>query len=366
MKVMLLADPYSAHIIKWANGLYRKGIEVSIFGLSEYHPEEYDSGIKIRLFKVPQFIKWRTDGSVLKSTYILSLPKLRRFIREIRPDILHAHTASSYGMLGAYSGFHPFIISVWGNDVFNFPRKGKFFRNLLISNLSKADCILSTSHFMAAETKNYTPKQIDVVPFGIDPYIFTPKEFSRKDIVIGTIKSMEHKYGVLELMKAFNIVKTKHPDMPLKLLLVGRGSLIDRLKTLAKELNIHEITEITGFIGYNNVPEYHNKIDIAVFPSTEESETFGVAVLEASACEKPVIVSCIGGLREVVEDNVTGMLVPPQDINKLADAIEKLVLDKNLRIKLGTAGRQRVISKFNFNDNLDTMIAVYNKVLNGG
>jgi L-malate glycosyltransferase len=363
MKILLLADPFSAHVIKWANGLSRKGVDVSIFGLSEYNDSEYDKNINISIFKVPQYIKWRRDGSFLKSAYILSLPRLKKIINKIKPDIIHAHSASSYGMLGALSRFHPYIISVWGNDVFNFPRKGAFYRKILENNLSRADYILSTSRFMADETCKYTSKPVEVLPFGIDIDFFSPAKSSNREIVIGTVKSMEHKYGMMELMKAFHMVSIRHSDIPMKLLLVGRGSLIGELKALADELNISDITEITGFINYSRVPEYHNKLDISVFPSTEDSETFGVSVLEASACGKPVIVSNIGGLPEVIENNKTGILINPKSIPELAEAIEKLVLSKQLREEYGSAGRERVVSKFNFDDNLNTMVNIYKKVL---
>jgi L-malate glycosyltransferase len=364
MKVTLIADPFSAHVIKWANGLQKKGVDISIFGLSEYNASEYHHGIKISLFKVPEFIKWRIDGSILKSAYLFGIPKLRRFIKEIKPDIIHAHSASSYGLLGALSNFHPYVISVWGNDVFNFPRKSPLLKKLLEYNLSRAEGILSTSHFMAKETKKYTSKQINVLPFGIDINFFAPAEKQKNEIVIGTVKSMEHKYGVVELMKAFHKIKNKYPDLPLKLLLVGRGSLLEYLKKLSVELDIAECTEITGFVPFSKVPFYHNRLDISVFPSTEDSETFGVSVLEASACCKPVIVSDIGGLPEVVKNNETGFIIPPGNVDKLSEQIERLVLNKELRQKLGCEGRKHVERNFNFDDNLNTNLKFYNEILN--
>jgi len=82
----------------------------------------------------------------------------------------------------------------------------------------------------------------------------------------------------------------------------------------------------TGKVPYNEVPKYQNMLTISV--SVSDSESFGVAILEASACEKPVVVSNVGGLTEVVEDGVTGIIVPPRNPEKTAEAIEKLLLDK--------------------------------------
>ena len=100
---------------------------------------------------------------------------------------------------------------------------------------------------------------------------------------------------------------------------------------------------------------------ISVFPSMNES--FGVSVIEASACEKPVIVSNVGGLPEVVENGVTGIVVPPANTLELSKAIEKLILDKTLRIKMGKAGRDRVETMYNWENNVSEMIDIYKGIV---
>jgi len=366
MKVLLLADAASSHIIKWANGLHEKGLEISIFGLSSYDWVQYNAGIKIDIFAIPQFIKWQADGSLLKTGYLLALSRLKKKIRNFKPDIIHAHSASSYGLLGALSGFHPFVISVWGNDVYNFPKKSYFFKKVIVYNLKKSDMLLSTSKIMAEETKKYTNKNIQVVPFGIDIEKFKPKKtkslFYENDIVIGTIKSVEKKYGTENLVRAFKTVKENHPDIPLKLLIVGRGSMTNYIKSLVKDFGIESDVKITGFVSYDKIPEYHRMLDIYIAVSTEDSESFGVAILEASACETPVIVSNVGGLPEVVDNNVTGFVIPHSNVEFLVKKIE-LLLDENLRKKLGKAGRARVMKHFKWDDNLEQMVNNYNQIL---
>ncbi len=366
MKILLLADPASSHVVKWANGLYERGVEISIFGLSTYDPTQYNAGIKIDLFTIPQFIKWQTIGSVLKISYLLALPRLKKIIRNIKPDIIHAHSASSYGLLGALSGFHPFVISVWGSDIYNFPQKSNFLKKIINFNLKKSDMIYSTSKIMAEETKKYTMRDIRVIPFGIDSEIFKPKEikshFNENDLVIGTIKSIEKQYGTEYLVRAFKKVKENNPDVPLKLLIVGRGSLTNYIKQLAKDLGIESDVKITGLVSYDKIPDYHRMLDIYIAVSTEDSESFGVAILEASACETPVIVSNVGGLPEVVDNNVTGFIVPHSSVEPLAEKIE-LLFDEALRKKLGKAGRIRVLKHFKLEDNLEQMINNYNEIV---
>jgi glycosyltransferase involved in cell wall biosynthesis len=98
-------------------------------------------------------------------------------------------------------------------------------------------------------------------------------------------------------------------------------------------------------------------MDIAVYVSLYES--FGVAVLEASACEKPVVVSNVGGLPEVVEGNKTGFIVAPKNIEETAVAINKLINDPELRCRMGEQGRKFVQDKYEWNKCIDKLITAY-------
>jgi glycosyltransferase involved in cell wall biosynthesis len=102
-------------------------------------------------------------------------------------------------------------------------------------------------------------------------------------------------------------------------------------------------------------------IDISVIVSNQES--FGVSVIEAGACENPVVVSNVGGLPEVVEDGVTGIIVPAKNPIATADAIEKLILDKSLRESMGKAGRKRVEALYKWENNVEQMMEIYYKTL---
>ncbi len=365
MRLILLSDPNSSHTIKWAKSLAGNNIEILIFGLGDLNVNDY-IGIKNINIKTLNLKITRDEGSYKKLKYLKALSILKKIIKDFEPDILHAHYATSYGLLGALSGFHPFIISVWGSDVYSFPNKSLLHKALLKFNLSKADKILSTSNNMANETRKYTKKNIEITPFGVDLSIFKPMKvdslFPENSIVIGTIKTLEEKYGIEYLIRAFKILVNKYTDLPLKLLIVGGGSLEQYLKNLTKELEIEKRTIFTGKIPFNEVSKYHNMLSVSV--SVSDSESFGVAVVEAMACEKPVVVSDAGGLPEVVENNVTGFIVPRRNPQKTAEAIEKLVLDEKLRMQMGKEGRKRVYNLYNWEENVKKMIYIYNSIVN--
>lgn len=368
MKILMLAAPKSAHTIKWANALNERGIDIYIFGLTSFNASLFNRGIEIETMEVSRKIIGKNYGSYSKLMYLKSLPRIKKAIHKFKPDIVHAHLISSYGLLGALCGFRPFIVSAWGFDVFSFPKKSRIHKNLIKFILKKSDKILSTSYFMAKETTKYTSKSIEVTPFGIDTNIFKPQNytsiFDKNDFVIGTIKGLEKQYGIEYLMNAFAIVRNKYSNLPLKLLIVGDGSLKKSLLNLSKELKINDVTIFTGHILYNEVPRYHNMLDIYVAVSVFDDESFGVAIIEAEATGKPVIISNIGGLPEVVINEQTGIVVPPRDIIRTAEAIERLILDTQLREKFGKNGREFVISHYDLNKNVDQMIGIYKDILN--
>jgi glycosyltransferase involved in cell wall biosynthesis len=365
MKLLILSDPNSVHTIKWAKSLAQKGIDVVIFGLGDFIVTDYDGFANIKVQTLNMVVSQFDNVWVSKIKYLKALPMVKKIILDFKPDIVHAHYATSYGLLGSLSGFYPFVLSVWGSDVFSFPLKSPIHKMILKYNLKKADKILSTSHVMAIETKLYTEKEIEVTPFGIDMQQFKPMDikslFDKDDIIIGTVKTLEEKYGIEYLIRAFKIVSNKYYNLPLKLLIVGGGSLEKHLKKLSKELNIENKTVFTGKVPFIDVPKYHNML--SVFVSVSNSESFGVAIIEASSCGKPVVVSNVGGLPEVVEDGITGIVVPPRDPDMTAQAIERLVVDRNLRTQMGNAGRERVRRLYNWDDNVKQMIKIYNEVL---
>jgi glycosyltransferase involved in cell wall biosynthesis len=368
LRLLLLAEPGSSHTLRWARALADRGVEVQVFGLGAHDPALYPARANLRVESVglaPELVGG-AEGRIDKLRYLGALPRLRRLVRSFAPHVLHAHYATSYGLLGALAAFHPYVLSVWGADVYEFPRRSPLHRAVLRFNLRRADRILSTSHVMARETRRYTRAPVTVTPFGVDLERFRPGSgaslFAPDDLVVGTVKTLDEKYGVEYLVRAFRLIKDRHPDLPLKLLVVGGGPLLARLQALARDLGLADCARFTGPVPHDEVPRYHAMLTVPVFASVADSESFGVAVVEASACAKAVVVSRVGGLPEVVEDGVTGVVVPPRDPEATAAAIERLVTDPALRERLGRAGRERVRRRYDWNDNVARMLRVYGEV----
>jgi L-malate glycosyltransferase len=368
MKILFLSDGSSIHTRKWVKSLVENGINVHLFSLKNFNRDDYpESHFSCTVFNLQR--RNSVFGLLGKINYLRVLPALKKEIKNFNPDIVHAHFASSYGLLGALSGFHPFILSVWGTDVFEFPEESFLHKIIIKHNFSKADKILSTSHVMAEKTALYTDKDIVVTPFGIDLNVFKKEKVSREelspfnysDIVVGTVKLLEKKYGINFLLEAFSDVSKKHSDIPIKLLIVGDGSERNALEKMVENLDLKDRVHFTGMVSHLQVPQYHKIIDI--FVALSEEESFGVAIVEAGACENPVVVSDAGGLPEVVEDGVTGFVVERRNSSAAAKAIEQLVLRVDLRKEMGKAGRKRVEKLYNWKDNVDLMVNIYKNIL---
>ena len=324
MKICYLADINSAHTHKFLNYFVKKGYDIHVISLGK---GEYN-GVKVHSLDIEDNVmKGKSEKG--KVGYLKKIKKVKELINEIKPDILHAHYASSYGLLGALANYHPYIISVWGSDVYDFPIKSPIHKMIIKYNLKKADYILSTSNVMKKETEKYTNKEIKVTPFGVDINKFYPNKVESDEIIIGTIKTLEEKYGVQYLVKAFKQVKEENKDLDIKLRIGGKGSQEDYLKNLCRELNIENDVTFLGFVKPDDVIKEFQRFDISVFPSTLDSESFGVAAVESEACGTPVIVSNVGGLMESTKPNETSLVVEKKSVEDLAEKLNILVRNKN-------------------------------------
>ena len=366
MRVLLLGDANSSHIIKWVKSLAARDLEIALFSLAEIKHDHFKDlpNFSFKSLGLNQGIFKTGEGSLQKLNYLKALPLLKQFIKDFQADIVHAHYASSYGLLGRLSNFHPFIVSVWGSDIYDFPRKNIVFKKLIEGTLRQADQILSTSHVMAKETGKYTNKNIEVTPFGVHLDIFQPlsPQQAKKGIVLGTIKALEHKYGIDILIKAFAKVLKERKEDALSLEIIGKGTALENLQALCRTEGVEDKVHFLGTIDNLEVPNALNRLDIYLALSRWDSESFGVAIVEAQACETPVIVSNKGGLPEVVADGVTGIVVPSENVAETAKAIHRLLDDEALRKQMGIKGRQRVQELYDWQENVSQMVAVYTKV----
>jgi glycosyltransferase involved in cell wall biosynthesis len=364
IKILLLSDTYSEHTEKWALGLASQGLEIGLFSFNKSSYPWYKNTKNITLLYEAEK-KLDADNTFNKLSYFKFVKLLKVAIKKFNPDVLHAHYATSYGLIGSLSGFHPFVISAWGTDVMKFPQKNFINKSILKYNLQKADIICATSNTIKEYLIPVTNKEINVIPFGVDTSVFCKKEvnslFEKNSFVIGCIKALESLYNIDVLIKSFSVLKLKYKEKSLKLIIIGVGSQEHNLKQLVQKLNLTDDVVFTGRISFSDVSNYFNMID--VLANLSDYESFGVSVIEAMACEKPVIATNTGGLKEIIENDNFGSLVEIGNVEQTTNEIEKYLLDSDLKHKIGTAARNKIIQKYNWNNNIKQMIDVYSDLI---
>lgn len=361
-KICYLADASSPHTKKWCEYFQRRGYEVYVISLNEGQIDNvkvYSFGIDVKAKKNEKIYK--------KFEYIKLIRKIKKIVYDIKPDILHAHYASSYGFIGSLINYKPYIISVWGTDIYEFPKNGLIQKCIIKYNLKKADYIFSTSLAMATETSKYTNKKIEITPFGIDinkNKIIEEKRKEKKErdyFVIGTIKTLEKRYGMEYLIKAFKIIKDKYKDKKIILKIAGDGHELENLQKLVNNLNLTNDVKFYGRIPQEEVPRMFNDFDIAVFPSLKES--FGVSSIESQACGVPVIITNVGGHPETIENKETGIIVNAKSEKEIANAIIKYIENKSILYDMGNKAREFVVKRFEINKVFENVEKKYEEII---
>lgn len=365
MRVMILSDADSIHTRRWVTSLSQRGCEILLFNLLKCDLHHYEGMPGVRVYSCGFVLNDSAEFSQQlhdKFVYIKAIGAIRRQARAFRPDFLHAHYACSFGLLGALSGLHPYVLSVWGSDVYDYPRNGWLYKMLLRYTLHKADYLLSTSHCMARETQRYTQKPLLVTPFGVDMQRFRPVECVEKpsSFVIGTVKTLKACYGIDTLIRAFSKVVKTNPTLDVRLLIAGTGPDKALLESLCVELGIRNQVDFLGYIQNENLPELYARFDVAV--SLSRAESFGVVAVEAMSCGCPVVTSDAEGFREVVDSGVTGFVVPKENPQAAAVAIQHFIDDPTLHTVMGMAARKRVGELYDWEKNVDAMMAIYRQV----
>ena len=359
MRICFIAPANNYHTKKWANWFTNRGHEVHVVSFIKDEIE----GVKVHFIDTGASAEG-SDTSKLK--YLLSAGKMKRIVKAIKPDIINVHYATSYGTVAALSGIKSYILSVWGMDIYDFPKKSFLHKLMLEFSLKRASKLFSTSKAMAKEGKKYTKKKFVITPFGVDMDLFNPdkrtRDTSDNKLVVGTIKGLTEKYGISYILKSVAIVR-KAIDVPVELRLAGKGAQEAEYKRLAKDLGIDDITNWLGFISQEEAANEWANMDIALIPSTLESESFGVSAVEAQACGTPVIISDIPGLMEATVPEKTSIVVKRKDERELADAIISLYKDKERRKLLSERGRAFVCNTYELNSCFEKIEKYYNELI---
>jgi glycosyltransferase involved in cell wall biosynthesis len=293
-------------------------------------------------------------------------------------DVIHAYFLTQAGFVAAHAGRYlnvPSVVSARGNDleraVFDPSRAAH-----ILYSLQHASAVTTNATELARKAQALVPNlEVPVIPNGVDTEHFTalPRNNALAESlslvnggkleetlrVIGFAGELREKKGLRSLLGAYARVTQKDPAT---LLIVGDVRVGEDRQIFEefKRSNPQARIVVTGFVSTNDLPAYYALMDLFVQPSLRDG--LPNALLEAMACELPVIATAVGGIVDVVLDCRNGRFVSTNNVDELADALAELLKNETLRKKLGGAGHQTIKDRFTLQSELDGNLAVYDRL----
>ena len=268
---------------------------------------------------------------------------LLKLLRQVKPDIIHTHLfqARFYTSI-AYLFYKNSILITHKHNNVN-PRKHSIFIVLEMLSISFNKKVIAISQSVKNSLIRYefvSEKKINVIHNGVDCQKFDNltnfnSRSNNKPIIIGTICRLERQKGIRYLLLAMKIILTKFPLVQLEI--VGDGTLAGELKDLSRKLGISNSVKFFG--KFADVIPFYKKMNVFVLPSLYEG--FGIVLLEAMAAGVPIVATNVDGIKEVVIDGVSGILVPPKNPKAIASAVTKIIESPPLARSLVNEGLQR-------------------------
>lgn len=304
-----------------------------------------------------------------RAQYPLALMRLVRFLRRERIDIVHTHL------------FEPSVIGLWAGVLARTPwrvmtrhysdyhtridKRWHVRLDQLCTRLSHRVIAVSQHTAEHMITQEGAPHdKIDVVLNGIDfARVKLSEHYDRERVRRQFVDAGSHllliaarlhpEKGYEYLFQAMATLKQRF-DGRIKLLVAGSGALLDHYQQMVRWLGCDDVVLFLGF--RKDLPDLMAAADLFVLPSV--AEAFGLVLTEALCLGTPVVATRVGGIPEIVDDGVDGVLVPPADGEALADAVARLLNDPERRQRMAGAGRYKVLSRFRF----DQMVRAYESI----
>ena len=343
-----------AHLLQLLPDLRERGWDVRFLMLHEDENGAWDFAEALRDRDVPlDDIRLRADVDPI------AFGEVTAYLARVRPRILHTHLvhADVYGQLAGSVARVPLRLST--KHGFNEFREGRWFGFADRSVGSLAHVHIAISQGLAqylAETEGFDEENFEIVHYGIasagdaEPYDGAEPRL----LCIGRLIPIK---GHLVLLRALAQARVRVPGVVLDI--AGRGPLEPALKAYARELGVEDAVRFLGFV--SPVQKAIEGAAIVVVPSLGEG--FGMVALEAMERARPVIVSAVGGLPEIVADGESGLVVPPVDAEALADAIVTLAGDLPRAAQMGRAARERALTEFTPERCVERVEELYARVL---
>lgn len=334
-----------SYVRNLSNELVGMGHDVSVICADTPRNNEVNGRINIRVL--------RTIGKVANTNITPSLPLA--LLREDF-DILHTHLptpwSADWSVIVSRLKNRPLVLT-YHSDIAG---KGLAHNISKSYNLTMLRLLVNSADKIIVTRQSYLSKHLAeqkektaVIPIGVDTKSFMPLVTEKRgDIFFLSVLDEYHEFKGLDvLLGAIKIAKRELPDI--KLIVGGEGVLRDHYRKVSKSMSLSENVEFVGSVPQETLAEYYNSCNLFVLPSTDPTrETFGIVLLEAMACGKPVVATEIAGAAEDIKESNAGLIVGPGDKEGLAEAMLRILTNQELAAKMGSLGRRLVEKKYNW------------------
>jgi glycosyltransferase involved in cell wall biosynthesis len=306
--------------------------------------------------------------------YALSLVKVRRLLKRIQPDLLNTHFLTGYGYWGRFSGFHPNVLTVWGDDVYVTPFENGLKNRLARMALADCDALTgdSTDILAVADSLGADPDRSFRVLWGVDFEIFQPGldlewrrnlGFGDDDLLYFSPRSYTQPYYNIDtVIEAAALVKDREPRA--RFLFSGYEGDPGPFERRATEAGIGGVMTMLGRLPHHEFATALKSCD--VFISVPSVDATAVSLLEAMSCARGIIISNLPSSVEWIRDGESGLVVEPRDPRALADAMLRFSRDPGFLV---TAGKKAMVTArqvAGFQTNMEYVQAIFEHFVQDG
>ena len=279
-----------------------------------------------------------------------------RLLQTRRFDCIHAHWLIPQGVTAAIAArtampVPPILTTSHGGDLYGL--SGRPFEKLKQAVMARSDAVTVVSRSMADDIRRMSPPDTDirVIPMGVDlQHRFSPGPPGRGDSRLLYAGRLVEKKGVRYLIDAMPFIAKTHPRA--SLVIAGDGQERQKLQKRVAEKGLENRVAFLGAVSNESLFALYQKADVVVFPSVVASggdqEGFGRVLVEALGCGCATVVTNLPAMADIVTDGKTGLVVPQKNTEHLAESVIRLLSDPQLRARLGRAGRQHVVARFDW------------------
>ena len=382
-------------VANWAQQLKTNGLTIRVYKRDHITIGSYFSSLQrvIKFYSTPRIYEYEWQGikvyrqgihlrlpldhsKVAPSiTYKKIQPIIKKIYKEYDFDLIYLATWGDLSLAMSWIAREmkiPYVASAIGDHTnLNYNKPENIYFKYHREIFTNSEFVICVSQDLNAKVKIMTENKANTFTYysGVDTNKFQKFTHLRykyrkllkcdnDDFTIIFVGRLTKEKGIYDLIDACKQLSIE--NFKIKLLLIGESSEKNKLKKHIERLRINNMVLLVGGVGHKEICNYMNAADAFVLPSWMEG--LPNVVMEACACELPVIATAVGGVPELIENNDTGIIVPPHSVHEIADKLKFIIKNPEIAGNIAKKARNRMIKKFNYHQNGLLLVEQINKI----